>query len=182
MSDELPETYPATAGIDELHPLTRITVAVFGLGVDTIEFAPEQTTLRIKRSEPYRDDRDLLAVDTEMVALELRGESAMLGPISLRGGSELIPDPERAIHGRIVQATKDGAFPADNWFDVFLEVETRMGTFVNRKGGAHAGAHRSYTAGLRCDALSIAYRNQSLSEGSRCRGRAGRGHHHCGAP
>lgn len=125
--------YPADSGVDELHPRTRATFAVFGVGTEQVEFPPETSTIRVRRGEPYRDINGLESIDTEMISLDLRGESELLGPVHLVGGSEQVDEPERRIAGKVVEYEPGNYFPAENWFDVFVEVRTNLGTFVNRR-------------------------------------------------
>jgi hypothetical protein len=60
-------------------------------------------------------------------------ESEMLGRLTLRGGSSVVADSERRITGQIIEQEPGAAFPADNYFDVLLEIETPQGVFFNRK-------------------------------------------------
>jgi hypothetical protein len=125
------EVFP-TAGEDEIHPETEMQLVIFGQGKERINFPPEQATLRVRRSEPY-ETRGLKAIDTEITSLELNGESELLGRMTLRGGSDQVKDDERRIYGRIVELEPGQRFPAENWFDVYIEIETEHGTFRNRK-------------------------------------------------
>jgi len=107
-------------------------VTIFGVDRERIEFDPDHVTLRIRRGAPYKA-RGLTTIDTEMVALELEGESNRLGPLKLRGGFDLLHDEERRIFGKVIELEPGNPFPAENFFDVFVEVETEAGRFVNRK-------------------------------------------------
>jgi hypothetical protein len=74
-----------------------------------------------------------MTVDTEMIELQMEGESKLLGPIRLTGGSQLLEDEARRITGKVIEMEPDTRFPAENYFDVFIEVETPLGTVYNRK-------------------------------------------------
>jgi hypothetical protein len=126
------KVFPAE-GVDVIHPQTTITVKVFGGGTEAIAFAPENVTLRIKRGQPYVASNGLTSIDTEMVELLLAGNSKLLGPIVLRGGSETPGNASRPIVGKIVEEVPGEPFPALNFFDVLLQVETERGVFVNKK-------------------------------------------------
>ena len=116
---------------DVIHPRTTMTINVFGVGEETIVFPPENVTLRIRRSRPYRAVSGLATIDTEMVELQMSGTSTLLGTLKLRGGAEISED--RLIHGKIIEIAPGRGFPADNFFDVLLEVETDKGVFFNKK-------------------------------------------------
>lgn len=117
-------------GEDEIHPRTTITVNIFGKGEETIVFPPESVTLKIARSMPYIAVSGLASIETEMVELHMTGQSELLGPITLRGGTRLA---DRKITGRIIESSPGRRFPADNFFDVLLEIETQQGIFFNKK-------------------------------------------------
>jgi hypothetical protein len=121
--------FPST-GEDEIHPQTTMTVNLFGKGQETIVFPAEAVTLRIARSNPFVAVSGLASIETEMVDLHMTGESELLGPITLRGGTRR---GDRKITGRIIESSPGRRFPADNFFDVLLEIETRQGVFFNKK-------------------------------------------------
>jgi hypothetical protein len=121
------------AGEDVIHPQTSMTVDIFGVGSETIDFAPEDVTLRIRRSSPRRAENGLMTIDTEMTELHMTGESKLLGKMRLRGGSAVVQDAERRITGAIIETRPGAGLPAHNFFDVLLEIETERGVFLNRK-------------------------------------------------
>lgn len=130
---ERAELFPVEIGIDEIHPLTTMDVHIFGKGTETIEFQPENVTLKVKRGQPYSLRNGLMAIDTEMVELFMTGESKLLGPMTLRGGGQLAEDDTRRINGKIIEMEPGNRFPAENYFDVLLEIETQHGVFMNKK-------------------------------------------------
>jgi len=107
-------------------------VVVFGQRSEHIEFGPSEVTLRIRRGEPYLS-RGLLTIDTEMVELHLEGKSTLVGDITLRGGFDALRDEQRRIYGKVIELEPGTGFPAENYFDVFVEIETSAGKFANRK-------------------------------------------------
>jgi hypothetical protein len=125
------ELYPSE-GIDEIHPRTEFEFVLFGRGRERMVFESDVVTLKVKRGEP-RVERGLMTIDTEMIELQMAGESELLGPIRLRGGTQLLEDAERPITGKVIELEPKTRFPAENFFDVFVEVETRLGTVYNRK-------------------------------------------------
>ncbi len=130
MSEEI-EQYP-DEGIDEIHPRTEFEFVLFGQGRERMIFEPDSVTLKIKRGQP-RVERGLMTIDTEMVELQMEGESKLLGPLRLRGGSQLLEDEERPITGKVIEMEPETRFPAENFFDVYIEVETELGIVYNRK-------------------------------------------------
>lgn len=96
-------------------------------------FPPDAVTLKIRRGQP-RTERGLKTIDTEMVELQMEGESELLGgPIRLTGGTRMLEDDSRPITGKVIEMEPGERFPAENFFDVFIEVETPLGTVYNRK-------------------------------------------------
>ena len=113
------------AGIDEFESSAIITVDLTSSG------GPEMTLTvigptRIDRSDPVDAGDGRNVIETEILSLELRGESA-LGVILVR------ESPNRQSSGVIVQQTARGDFPADSFFDIFVEVRTDVGAFHNRE-------------------------------------------------
>ncbi len=125
------ERYP-DEGIDEIHPRTEFEFVLFGRGRERMIFEPDAVTLKVKRGRP-RVERGLMTIDTEMIELQMAGESELLGPLRLTGGSQLREDEERPITGKVIELEPETRFPAENFFDVYIEVETKLGTVYNRK-------------------------------------------------
>lgn len=78
----------------------------------------------IQRGDPGDEDCDGLAeIGTEMISVQLNGQSQVLGPIIL------VNDPDVPSLGQVKQKRPEpGFFPADSFFDVFFEVQTAFGT------------------------------------------------------
>ena len=79
---------------------------------------------RIERSDPFDPGDGRLMVITEMVAMDLRGSSP-LGAIEVRERGD------RQSSGAIRQKQAGADFPADSYFDVFVDIETPLGNFHN---------------------------------------------------
>jgi hypothetical protein len=125
------EQYP-DEGVDEIHPRTEFEFVLFGRGRERMVFEPDAVTLKVRRGQP-RVERGLMTIDTEMIELQMEGESELLGPIRLSGGSQLREADDRPITGKVIELDPGTRFPAENFFDVLLEVETPLGVVYNRK-------------------------------------------------
>ena len=79
---------------------------------------------RIERSDPFDPGDGKLVIEAEMVSMVLRGNTT-LGPITIR------ESPLRQSPGRITQQTAGTDFPADSFFDIFVEAETPVGLLRN---------------------------------------------------
>lgn len=94
-----------------------------GLLVQMIGQAPTLLTTNgptvVRRGEPY-DAGGHSAIDTEILAMNLTGMTP-LGPVGVR------ESPTRASVGKIQQQTPGADYPADSFFDVFVELDTGMG-------------------------------------------------------
>jgi hypothetical protein len=83
-------------------------------GLETVEM---EGPMLVLRSDPRDSDGDdLVDIETEIVQLQLTGTSSF-GPIEVR------QSPDRRSMGIVEQQTPGQDFPADSFFDVFLEVE-----------------------------------------------------------
>ena len=72
----------------------------------------------ILRNDPYNPDDDHMTIDTEIVAMSLTGTSSLLGPITV------VESPTKLSTGAIRQQAISNDFPADSFFDVFIEIQT----------------------------------------------------------
>jgi hypothetical protein len=113
--------YPP-AGEDTFPSGALLTAEIFGVGsFDVVLNGP--TTVR--RGDPADEDGDgLTDIRTEILAMELTGMSPV-GPITLRQSRE---QPSR---GRVEQLDPATPFPADSFFDVFVELDTAAGPLHN---------------------------------------------------
>lgn len=66
-------------------------------------------------------------IQTELVQMTLTGTSPLFGPIQLRE-SPILVSP-----GQVSQQTPGADFPADSFFDVFVEIDTLSGTLHNQQ-------------------------------------------------
>ncbi len=83
-------------------------------------------TSSISRTAPYIDPGSLIeTVETEMVALNLQGYLPDGMPVTLTLQSAL------PSFGIITSQSPTQTFPADSFFDVFVEIETPGGVYVN---------------------------------------------------
>ena len=69
-------------------------------------------------------------IDTEMVGLKLSGNAAGIGKITIRGGRDIAPE-QQPIMGQITQNAGDTV--ADSYFDVFVAVDTPIGTLYSKE-------------------------------------------------
>ena len=134
------ELFPMERGIDEIHPFTTVEIHVFGKGTETIKFYPENVALKIERGVPHTAKNGLKTIETEMTELLMTGESELFGQMTLKGGSQLVEDKTRKITGKIIEMEPGKRFPAENYFDVLLEIETQYGVLMNKKP-EHMVAH-----------------------------------------
>jgi hypothetical protein len=106
---------------DHFESEMTIVLEVPGLGVQNVELRGPTTVLVGER----REDGGVGVVDTEIVAMELSG--SFLGqPMTVR------VNPERSSLGEVRAQGASDDFPADSFFDVFVEAEvTGIGVLVN---------------------------------------------------
>jgi hypothetical protein len=118
------ENCPPLEGVDCLDSEARLEIDYPPLTGTADEVIDLTGPTLIKRSNPGDNDCDGLAeIDTEMVSLQLTGQSQVLGPIIL------VNDPDAPSVGQVKQKRPEpGFFPADSFFDVFFEVQTAFGT------------------------------------------------------
>jgi len=114
--------YPP-AGSDTMSSTTAtIEVEITGMFTETIT-AKGPTT--VSRSNPYDPGDGRIKIDTEIISMNLVGSSAYIGPITI------IESPSKKSNGTIQQKTAGIDFPADSFFDVYIEIQTVIGTFHN---------------------------------------------------
>lgn len=110
------KTYPP-AGNDTFDSGAQIEIDLkeLGLGIEQILLNGPTT---VQRGDPYfppsSDDR---TIDTEIISMNLTGDSEKLGPITLR------ESPSQRSIGQMSQLTPGTDFPADSFFDVFVELD-----------------------------------------------------------
>ncbi len=114
--------YPS-AGSDEFDSSATITIDLTMSGGPVLQATVVGPTT-VRRDAPHDPGDGHMTIDTEIVALELHGVTP-LGPITVR------ESPYRSSVGQVQQKTAGVDFPADSFFDVFVEIETPTGVFVN---------------------------------------------------
>ncbi len=122
---DLDTDYPS-AGEDRFENTSatvEIEVKVEGVGALPVAIGAFETIdlegpALIKRGDPGDSDGDGLAdIETEIVSMELTGTHPLLGPVTVS------QDPERPSMGMVEQQERGQDFPADSFFDVFVEVQ-----------------------------------------------------------
>ena len=118
--------YPG-AGDDSFPSGANVTISINGAGSDNVTLNGPST---MHRSDPCvgcgPGGRD--TIDTQMVSMQLTGSSSIFGPVMIR------ESPSRPSLGRITQQQPGTDFPADSFFDVFVELaNTPLGTLHNEQ-------------------------------------------------
>jgi len=80
--------------------------------------------VRIRREDPATQPDGRTLVRTEIAAVALRGSSP-------EGAAVIRESPLRRSRGQVVQQTPGADFPADSFFDLFLEIETPQGVLTH---------------------------------------------------
>ncbi|MCX6030340.1 MAG: DUF6073 family protein [Chloroflexi bacterium] len=114
--------YPP-GGEDTFPSGANLTIDLGGLGSANVTLNGPTT---VRRSDPTDSDGDgRLEIETEILAMNLTGIGPS-GPLNVRESPSL---PSR---GRIVQQAQGADFPADSFFDVFVEMDIPgVGTLHN---------------------------------------------------
>jgi len=111
--------YPP-AGSDYMeHTTATIELQIYGpSGFYEIITATGPTT--VSRSDQYDPGDGRIMIDTEIVLMNLVGTSSYVGPITV------IESPSKASTGAIKQQAAGVDFPADSFFDVFIEIKSGL--------------------------------------------------------
>jgi len=105
------------AGMDYL-PSTTATIELdLGLFNETLVVKGSTT---IARGNPYDPGDGRIKIDTEIVSMNLVGASTYIGPITV------VESPAIESDGEVRQKTAGVDFPADSFFDVYIEIQTMM--------------------------------------------------------
>jgi hypothetical protein len=115
--------YPL-AGFDEFDSNAQVTLNLTKPPLGTIGPITLVGPARIRRGNPYIDG-GLRTIDTEIVSMELRGIDPFDQPVSVT------LNPALPSTGQIQAQAPNTDFPADSFFDVFVEIQTAAGTFHN---------------------------------------------------
>lgn len=113
--------YPP-AGHDEFLSTAVLVLNIPGLGTDTVTVTGPTI---VNRGSPFDPGDGKLEIPTEIVSMQLTGTSSLVGPITVT--ESLIQNST----GKIKQQTAGVDFPADSFFDVFVEIQTGAGNFHN---------------------------------------------------
>ncbi len=130
---DLNEPVPASAGLRPLvyPPADRDS---FPSGADMLielnGIGPVNATLNgptiVQRGDPADDDGDgLTEIQTEIVSMNLTGVT-QYGPVSATQSQT------RPSHGIVKQQTQGADYPAESFFDVFVELSTPLGPLHNQ--------------------------------------------------
>jgi len=117
-------SYP-DAGVDLMKDTTAtVDLEIFGpMGFNETLTAKGPTN--VSRSDPYNDIDGYAMINTTIVFMNLTGFSAHMGPIAI------VESPSKTSNGTIREWTIGKDFPADSFFDVYIEINTTFGTFHN---------------------------------------------------
>jgi hypothetical protein len=74
----------------------------------------------IARGTPYNPGDGHMKINTAMVSMNLVGTSAYIGPV------KIFINPSTTSNGTIRQVNAGSDFPADSFFDVFVEINTTL--------------------------------------------------------
>jgi len=74
----------------------------------------------VSRGTPYDPDDGRMKIDTEIVSMHLTGTSSNIGPITI------VESPTKTSNGTIRQLSHGVDFPAESFFDVFVEINTTL--------------------------------------------------------
>ena len=112
------------AGPDEFPvSLAQIGIDLTLNGIPDAEFAAQGPFL-VQRSDPQAGSDGRNVIDTEIVQMDLVGSSP-LGPVSIQ------QSPTRRSVGQIVARQRGQDFPADSFFDIFVEIRVGESTLIN---------------------------------------------------
>jgi hypothetical protein len=114
--------YPP-AGSDYMASTTAtIQLEITGMFTETVT---ANGPTNVTRGTPYNPGNGRIKIDTEIVYMRLTGYSSHIGPITI------LESPSKKSNGTIQQKTAGIDFPADSFFDVYIEIHTVVGTFHN---------------------------------------------------
>ncbi len=112
------------AGPDEFPvSLAQIGIDLTLNGIPDTEVSAQGPFL-VQRSDPQAGSDGRNVIDTEIVQLDLTGSSS-LGPVSIQQSST------RRSVGQIVAQQRAQDFPADSFFDIFVEIRVGESILVN---------------------------------------------------
>jgi hypothetical protein len=74
----------------------------------------------VSRGTPYDPGDGFMKIDTEIISMNLVGSSSYIGPITI------VESPSKVSNGTIRQQVAPQDFPADSFFDVYIEIYTTL--------------------------------------------------------
>ncbi len=105
------------AGFDSFSTIAEIELNLYEADISNHTVMLTGLTT-LERSEPYIDSSDgKRTIDIEIVSMELVGTSPLLGEVRLTENSSL------PSLGKIKQQNTEADYPADSFFDIFIEIE-----------------------------------------------------------
>jgi hypothetical protein len=108
-------TYPP-AGKDIMSNTTAtIDLEIIGLFNETVTV---NGATEVRRSGPYDPGDGHIKIDTEIIFMYLVGFSTHIGSMTI------VESPSKTSNGTIRQVTAGTDYPADSFFDVFVEIHT----------------------------------------------------------
>ena len=117
-------TYPP-AGLDEFPSAAGLEADLSAIGGPVVSATVKGPT-KIRRSDSMKQSDGRNVIDTEIVSLDLTGGTTSF-PITVR------ESPTRESSGIIRQQTPGVDFPADSFFDIFVEIDTPLGVVHNKQ-------------------------------------------------
>ena len=117
-------TYPP-AGLDEFKSAAGLEADVRAIGGPVVSATVKGPT-KVRRGGPIEQPDGRTIVDNEIISLELTGGTTSF-PITVRENSA------RKSNGIIRQQTPGVDFPADSFFDIYVEITTPLGVLHNKQ-------------------------------------------------
>ena len=112
------------AGVDEFKSAAILEVDLTTIGGPILSITVVGPT-RITRSDPFDPGDGKQMISTEIVSMVLQGGTPEIPITVLERG-------DRQSRGMIQQKTPDNWFPANSFFDVFIEAQTPLGVLMTR--------------------------------------------------
>lgn len=119
-----PGQFPPEPGLDDFPvSLAQIGIDLTLNGIPDGEISAEGPFV-VERGAPVRGSDGRRSIETEILQMDLSGSSP-LGPVTIR------QHPQRPSVGRITARDAEQDFPADSFFDIFVEINIGGQIFVN---------------------------------------------------
>ncbi|MCP4656115.1 MAG: hypothetical protein GY856_11935 [bacterium] len=118
--------YPS-AGFDRFDSSATVTIDLTLSGGPIMANIEVAGRVEIQRSDPYDPGDGRITIDTEITKFQLRGMTD-LGPITITESPTLLST------GEIKQQSVGVDYPADSFFDVFVDIDGPTGLLYNTAG------------------------------------------------